>query len=542
MKEIQALYPSDDGNRAEREALLKQMEWIITAVDQLKDSRQLTLGQFSNTVESFYEEMVKEAIIPESPLPMDKVMDKLTQFADGHRYVNSRYVANAAPLANIPSILGNLVMVLLNGNNLWDVEGSGAAEAEVKITAMLSRLVGYDTEKSGGYTTWGGQGAVFNSLRLAIARRFPASNEEGIPRNVYVFCSELSHYSLHKSVEATGIGTNNLIKVNAKDDHSMDIHDLQEKMENVVLNGGIPLYILASTGTTDTFGIDDVKTIKEAAVELEIRHNLAPVYLHADSAMGGMYSFFNNYDFVKNPLDFSGDARETLQGYQSTFKYLHLADSLVFDFHKLGQTPYTSSLFLVKNKMNFMNVELDHDETPYVGNRSYGSYHTSYTLECSRMGSSIPIYASLVGMGVEGYQKLLANYIDVNVQFRKQLKRLPNVAITNEMSPITTFRFYPGEVQWKEEKEGQLTYDKIQEVNNYNARFADWIGNHREHVYFGSTSKQRLISPCDQAERIPVYAIKFFAISPYTTSEEAAGYVDFLAKHMEEFQQELAPV
>lgn len=101
---------------------------------------------------------------------MEITISELMDLAKGHRYINSNYVANASPLANIPSILGNLVMVLLNGNALWDVEGSGAAKAEIMVTSMLSKIVGYEENNSTGYTTWGGQGAVFHSLRLSIAR------------------------------------------------------------------------------------------------------------------------------------------------------------------------------------------------------------------------------------------------------------------------------------------------------------------------------------------------------------------------------------
>ena len=61
-------------------------------------------------------------------------------------------MANATPLPNNASIAGNLLMVLLNGNNLWDVDGTAAARTEVQITAMLSDIVGYDRHKSGGFT------------------------------------------------------------------------------------------------------------------------------------------------------------------------------------------------------------------------------------------------------------------------------------------------------------------------------------------------------------------------------------------------------
>ena len=34
---------------------------------------------------------------------------------------------------------------------------------------------------------------------------------------------------------------------------------------------------------------------------------------------------------------------------QGKMEHLHLADSLCFDFQKLGQTPYVTSLFLVED-------------------------------------------------------------------------------------------------------------------------------------------------------------------------------------------------
>lgn len=424
-------------------------------------------------------------------------------------------------------------MVLLNGNALWDVEGSGAAKAEIKVTSMLSKVVGYDENTSAGYTTWGGQGAVFNSLRIAIARQFPKSNKEGIPNNIYCFCSELSHYSLYKSAEATGIGINNMIRVKINEDHSMDLEDLKSKMEKVISNGGIPAYVLATMGTTDTFGIDDIDRIKKITSELENQYKLQPIYVHADSAMGGMYTFFNDYDFEVNPLNFEEEVCSVLKNYQQKFKSIHLADSMVFDFHKLGQTPYITSLFLLKNKEDLRYVDLDSSETPYVGNRGYGSYHTSYTLECSRMGSAIPIYAALLSMGIEGYQSLLANYISVNIAFRESLlKELPNAAVTNEVSPVTTFRLYPDKVLWKEEKEGKLTREEVIDINQYNDEFAELIGIERDRIYFGNTSKQRLINVRDSDKRLAVYAHKFFSISPYTTIEDVNRYISFLKEHI----------
>lgn len=534
MKDIQKLYPSVDGNIKDREWLLKNINKLMTALDEMKDPNKLTLGEMPNYTEDYYNQIIEKVEIPQKGKSMDETIDKILDLAKGHRFINQNYLANATPLPNVASILGNLLMVLVNGNNIWDVDGAAAANAEVRITSMLSNVIGYDPHQSAGYTTWGGQGAVFNSLRLAIARLYPDSNRTGIPNNLYCFCSELSHFSLYKAMEATGIGTDHLIRVKVNKDHSMNLQDLREKMEEVIQNGGIPVYVLATMGTTDTFGIDDINAIKTITTQLEDQYNLQPIYIHADTAMGCMYTFFNEYDFENNPLHFEEKVLNVLKAFQAKFKYVHLADSMVFDFHKLGQTPYITSLFLIKNKENLQCVDLDPTETPYVGNRGYGSYHTSYTLECSRMGSSIPIYATLLAFGIESFQLLLANYIRVNLAFREKLTEVfSNVAITNEVSPITTFRFYPEEVKWEDELKGNLTFEEVQRINQFNDEYAELIGIHRDTIFFGNTKKQRLVEVKDVIERVPVYAHKFFTMSPYTTVEEVERYVSFLKHYMD---------
>ncbi|WP_026690349.1 pyridoxal phosphate-dependent decarboxylase family protein [Alteribacter aurantiacus] len=531
MTEVQQLFPSVDGNEMDRGQLLEHIHYILTEIDALKNPEKLTLGTMPKYDQSYYQSLTVKASIPESGFSIDHTMKELLDMSQGHRFVNRNYVANAAPLPNTASILGNFMMVLLNGNNLWDVEGPTAAAAEVKTVSMLSKIAGYDPLLSGGFTTWGGQGAVFQSLRLAISRQFPTSNQTGTPPNLYCFASELSHYSLYKSVEATGIGTNNLIRIKVNEDFSMDLIDLEQKMEEVILNGGNPFYVLATMGTTDTFAIDDIQGVKDVTMRLAKKHPISPAYIHADSAMGGMYTFFNQYDFKSNPLSFSDTTSGVLKGYQLKMKAIHVADSMVYDFHKLGQTPYISSVFLVKNKFDLQYLNIGEEETPYVGNRAFGTYHTGYTLECSRMGSSITIYASLLALGMKGYQTLLAHYIDVNIAFRQALTdTFPSVAITNSISPITTFRFYEADPMWSFERHGGLTMEKMNEINLFNEKLSDQFGENRDDIYFGSTKKQCLVQASDSTS-VPIFAHKFFAISPYTTVKDIHVYMHFLKEH-----------
>lgn len=533
MINIQECYPSIDGNKPQRDEFINQISHLLTRIDTMKDSSKLTLGRMPEYTDSFYTNKIHEAQVPDKGTSLEGVVDKLLELVEGHRMVNSFYLANATPLPNNASIIGNMLMTLLNGNNLWDVDGSASAQAEVKITSALSKVVGYDETQSGGYTTWGGQGAVFNSLRLAISRMYPNANKEGVPRNLYVYCSEDAHFSLYKAVEATGIGTNNLIRIKTNDTGEMDINHLKEEIDKTINNGGVPVYVLATMGSTDSFAIDDITTIKEILEGVEKEYKLKSIYLHADSAMGCMYTFFNDYNFSENKLGLEEEILHVLQKYRSKLKAISLADSMVFDFHKLGQTPYITSLFLVKNKHDFKYVDLNPDETPYVGNRGYGSYHTSYTLECSRMGSSIPILASLEYLGLEGYQLILANYLRVNIAFRKALtENFSDVEITNVISPVTTFRFYKDKNNsWRRERSKNASKIEIVDTNKYNESLAEEFGVNRAEVYFGSTKKQCNVQPKDTLKQIPLYVHKFYSVSPYTTVDQIDRYIEFLKKY-----------
>ena len=208
--------------------------------------------------------------------------------------------------------------------------------------------------------------SCISGLRIAIAKFVPDALQKGVPDNLYAFFSEAAHYSLFKSMEASGIGSDRLIRVRTNADSSMDVNDLRVKMEEVIARDGIPIYIVATTGTTDAMGIDDLEQIYAVSDKLTVHHGLRRPHIHADSALGGFFTFFNDYDFTANPLELKKDVAQALISIQSKMKHLHLADSLCFDFQKLGQTPYLTSLFLVKDAADLRLMDLHPDETPYV--------------------------------------------------------------------------------------------------------------------------------------------------------------------------------
>ena len=131
------------------------------------------------------------------------------------------------------------------------------------------------------------------------------------PGNLYAFCSEAAHYSLYKSMEATGHrAAIRLIRVRTNADSSMDIDDLAGQNGRVIADGGVPIYIVATTGTTDAMGIDDLAKFTRIVSRYPLQHGLRRPHIHADSALGGFFAFFNDYDFDANPLELKADVAQ----------------------------------------------------------------------------------------------------------------------------------------------------------------------------------------------------------------------------------------
>ncbi|MBW7454132.1 pyridoxal phosphate-dependent decarboxylase family protein [Paenibacillus sepulcri] len=541
VQDVRQWFPSDDGNEQDRMQLMKLMEQLMTGFDLLKDPERVNLKGSKDRSGDFYGQLNESSVIPPQGKAMEDVTRGLIELMHAHPYHTKYFMTNILPMASIPGIMGMLAAMLVNGNNLWDVYGPAGAEAEVRVVSMMSKLVGYDHTRSGGYTTWGGQGAIFTGLRLAIVKFAPDASRTGVPNNLYAFCSDSAHYSLYKSMEATGLGSDRLVKIRTRSDSSMDTADLKWKLEQVIRSGGVPIYIVATTGTTDAMGIDDISEIMNIAVQAAAANGLNRPHIHADSALGGFFAFFNDYDFALNPLALDMETLGALHAIAGKMKHIHLADTMCFDFQKLGQTPYLTSLLLVKEAESLRLLDLNPDETPYVGYRGYGQYHTGYTLECSRMASSISIYSALLAFGIEGYQQLLAQFVSVNLAFRRQLmKEVPEMVIANPDNPgITTLlRIYENRIsRFQEELAGECPLDELLRNNRLNERLFELLGERRDEMFFGDTKKHLLVLSQEGVE-VPLYASKLFVISPYTQLEHVPAIVGYLKERVDEIYEQ----
>ena len=142
---------------------------------------------------------------------------------------------------------------------------------------------------------------------------------------------------------------------------------LEAAAREALTNGKKIAAIIATLGTTDAFGLDDLAAIaalRDTLVD-EFQLDYRP-HIHADAVIGWAWSVFNTYPLEENPLGFRPRTVRALAGACRRIRHLPLADSIGIDFHKTGFTPYISSLVLVKNRADLDLVKRHPEQMPYL--------------------------------------------------------------------------------------------------------------------------------------------------------------------------------
>ena len=148
-----------------------------------------------------------------------------------------------------------------------------------------------------------------------------------------------------------------MISVGSHLDNSIDVEALEEQARRELEAGRKIAAIVATIGTTDAFGIDDLAAIRAVRDRLVARYQLDyRPHIHADAVIGWAWSVFNDYDFLANELGFRGRTLRALAAAQHRIRYLKLADTIGIDFHKTGFAPYVSSLILAADREEFQRI------------------------------------------------------------------------------------------------------------------------------------------------------------------------------------------
>jgi glutamate/tyrosine decarboxylase-like PLP-dependent enzyme len=343
------------------------------------------------------------------------------------------HLENVKGPANYASLIGALACLLKNPNLCTDTYSQRSNELEVKAVTALANLLFYHTDDPWGVFTMGGTISNLYGARIGIEKVLPGAMHRGLQGvKLAGIVSEAAHYSNRSIAGWLGIGTENLHVIPTDASLALRMDLLGEKLESLQREGVRVAFVVATFGTTDAFGIDDVAGIRTILDSFAQRFGVPAPQLHVDAAVGWVLSFLTEYDVARNPLSFSQELLPLVQKAQRHADGLRVADSLTIDFHKMGWGHYPGSTFLVNRRSDLRYLSRSVEDTPYFSEADSRRDPALFTLECSRPAlGPYTVMASLNGIGLIGWQLLVARALELAQRLKQRLEQLEYCKVLN---------------------------------------------------------------------------------------------------------------
>lgn len=359
------------------------------------------------------EDKLWQAKLPQQPtINRDDLINKLSAeilpkcLAIHHPRNLGHQVATPLPIAALCDVVASLT------NQAMAVyeTGPSATMLERQVIRWLSDLIGWQPhgEHMRGILTSGG--AQANLTALLAARQHSATwdvwrngvNNTLASPQLRILASEHAHYSIARAAGIMGLGTDAVIKISSDASGSMDLAALQSAHQQCIANHEIVMAVVATAGCTPTGSIDPLLAIGRYC-------NVQKLWLHVDGAHGASALL-------------SSQHKEKLKG-------IALADSIVWDGHKLLYMPAPVSAVLFKDPLNSYQAFAQDASYLFQGNGFEDeNYNISYrTIECTKRMMALKLWTAFSLYGVEGLgilvetafenAQLLAKLITENADF-----------------------------------------------------------------------------------------------------------------------------
>ncbi len=385
-----------------------------------------------------------------------KVLDLVSRLQKEVPSFSPRYIGHMVSEISVPALLGHIITLIHNPNNITDEVARVSMEIEREAIGEVMIMLGYDPTKGRGHFTSGGTVANIEGLVRARARlaRWMAAGmveEENSPtgRNIFqcahqgwdgfkktvskfpdeeirshhflhyspidvakkvdrifkidyrgpvVLAPQSKHYSWPKGIILMGLGAEAFWPIDLDNRGMLSVKDLKLKVENARKENRPIACVVSVAGTTELGDFDPIHEVQDYLDSLKKSEGLH-IWHHVDGAYGGFFRCIK--DGPNSPL-----AAHT----HAALKAISRSDSITVDPHKLGYVPYASGAFVCRNTNEYYVAPFD---APYL-RFDYDSNQMPQTLEGSRSaGGAIATWltAKCIGLNADGYGRILEQTI-----------------------------------------------------------------------------------------------------------------------------------
>ncbi|HRZ95516.1 MAG TPA: pyridoxal-dependent decarboxylase [Candidatus Moranbacteria bacterium] len=423
---------------------------------------------------------------------------------------NSMYNVVASPV--MPTVAAKTFTALYNPNLCLDTACGDSLIIEQKVIKSIAEYIGWNWQEAGGAFTWGGKATIMYGIKLGLKNCSPESSEKGVKEDVIVLSTASGHPAHKQDVDWLGIGINNMFKIKTGKDSRVDLVEMERVIREKSKEGKKIAAIIISGGSTNNMVVDPIREVVALRDRLvkELDLNYTP-HVHVDAVVAFPWIFFKDYDFQLNPLKIEPVARERISEIIKYLKDLYQADSFGIDFHKMGFCPYMSCAFMVKDKKSLYK------------NSDFWRWPFKYSIENSRPGDGPnSAYVALNVLGVTGFQCLVAYLTEVAVDLQNKLQETDSFEIINSNGLGVCVMFVPRIPQ----NISFTSYEEEANVrNNYTTFFLKKISELGNPYYL-----DEMPSNSTGANPYPLYSLKAYIMSPYSSTESNSKFVKFLVK------------
>lgn len=382
--------------------------------------------------------------IPESPEFVSEHTQHLLDNLVAHSVHTSApsfigHMTSALPYFLMPL---SKIMIALN-QNLVKIETSKAfTPLERQVLGMLHRLIYQKNDAF--YSQWMHSanhslgafcsgGTIANITALWVARNnalkadgdFQGVEKEGLFKamrhygyhGLAILVSDRGHYSLKKAADVLGIGQEGLVCVKTDHNNRLCPQDLKAQMAHLKSQKIKTFAVVGVAGTTETGNIDPLRDIANICQQ-------EGCHFHVDAAWGGATLMSNNHRHLLNGIE--------------------LADSVTIDAHKQLYIPMGAGMVLFKKPDAMHSIEHHAQYILRKGSKDLGSH----TLEGSRSGMAMLVYASMHIISRPGYELLIDQSLAKARYFADLIKEQDDFELISEPELcLLTYRYIPAFVR-----------------------------------------------------------------------------------------------
>lgn len=358
---------------------------------------------------------------PENAEPMETIFEDFERIIPGgmthwqHPRFFAYFQSNAAPAAIIAEQLATTMAAQCM---LWQTSPA-ATELEERMIDWLRQAIGLPQDFSGTFQDTASSATLCAVLTMREQALGWTGNQTGLSgrQTLRVYASTGTHSSIDKAMWIAGLGQDNLVKIPANADLSMDIDRLREAIRDDRQAGFLPAGLVVCVGGTSVGATDQVDTLCDLA-------RTEDLFVHVDAAWAG--------------------SAMVCPEFRSLWQGVEKADSVVFNPHKWLGAPMECSAHFVRDPdalMRTLSIQPEYLKTQ--GKEGIVNF-SEWSVQLGRRFRALKVWFLLRAYGLEGLRTRIRNHVTWAQDLAGQLDAEPDFEIvTQPILSLFSFRHRP---------------------------------------------------------------------------------------------------